>query len=383
MGKQPFTKVVYPFFAPKIARILLLVSPKKSIFVLLKFSFAMCVIRYQFATDETDALVDIDSVSVEDRARHTYRCLGCGQELVAKLGAVKAHHFAHKTAMDACNGESYLHKLGKRFLKQRFDSEGEFPIEIDHPISCSDQEGCPFFRAEECRDVGYRTFDLKKFYDTAAIEAPCGKFIADVLLTDSHHRYPPVLLEVLVAHRCTDEKYASGYRIVEIPIGSDQQLKDCYSHKLSARHGVAFWNFKKPAEKVRMNKGRVQRFHLMPSGRAYVSPLEEPSSCNPVRENSQSVLEVLFDGGYRALYPYNLGYYVAMREGILPKNCYLCKYHAEGFYEPMICRLYKKFSTPHTPPAAFAMECAYYRVDPEEVATEERELSEAAVRIIR
>src|SRR6478609_912503 len=41
-----------------------------------------------------------------------YHCLQCGDELIARKGKIKRHHFAHKNKIE-CNFETYLHKLGK------------------------------------------------------------------------------------------------------------------------------------------------------------------------------------------------------------------------------------------------------------------------------
>jgi competence CoiA-like predicted nuclease len=41
-------------------------------------------------------------------------CLGCDNILIAKVnGKIKQPHFAHKSIQE-CNGETYLHRLGKQ-----------------------------------------------------------------------------------------------------------------------------------------------------------------------------------------------------------------------------------------------------------------------------
>ena len=49
---------------------------------------------------------------------HTYRCLQYHKTLIAKIGNKKVPHFAHKKG-NACNGESYLHKLAKRRIREK------------------------------------------------------------------------------------------------------------------------------------------------------------------------------------------------------------------------------------------------------------------------
>ena len=70
-------------------------------------------IKYSYCLNENNELVHISSVSADNRHSHTFRCLECEQELIAKIGKIKVPHFAHG-AGTACDGESYLHKLAKR-----------------------------------------------------------------------------------------------------------------------------------------------------------------------------------------------------------------------------------------------------------------------------
>ena len=96
----------------------------------------MCTVRYHFAYDEHDSIIDIDNVSSEYRKEHDFHCISCGALMMARLGNEKAHHFAHKGG-ESCGSETYLHKLAKLMLKRKFDNSQSFVIEYTLRIKCS------------------------------------------------------------------------------------------------------------------------------------------------------------------------------------------------------------------------------------------------------
>lgn len=84
-------------------------------------------VKYSYCINENNQLVHIKEITNETRHNHKLLCLECGQEMVANLGTKKAWYFSHK-ANTACNGESYLHKLAKRKIREKFLSSDSFPI---------------------------------------------------------------------------------------------------------------------------------------------------------------------------------------------------------------------------------------------------------------
>lgn len=46
----------------------------------------MCTVRYHFAYDENDSIIDIDNVSSEYRKEHDFHCISCGALMTARLG---------------------------------------------------------------------------------------------------------------------------------------------------------------------------------------------------------------------------------------------------------------------------------------------------------
>ena len=83
------------------------------------------MIQFHNATDTDDKIININDVTRDNRAEH-YFCIGCGKEMSAVLGEKREHHFRHKE--DTCSWESYLHQLGKKLIKQRFETSTEFIV---------------------------------------------------------------------------------------------------------------------------------------------------------------------------------------------------------------------------------------------------------------
>ena len=71
-------------------------------------------IKYQYALDEENHIIDISMINKEHRIHSNYHCLSCGRELIAKLGEIKQKHFAHKFDTEGfpCNNETYLGSAG-------------------------------------------------------------------------------------------------------------------------------------------------------------------------------------------------------------------------------------------------------------------------------
>lgn len=71
------------------------------------------MVKFHNATDSEGNIINIADVKKGHRAKQYY-CVGCGKDMSAVLGEKREHHFRHKEAV--CSWESYLHKLGKKFL---------------------------------------------------------------------------------------------------------------------------------------------------------------------------------------------------------------------------------------------------------------------------
>ena len=347
----------------------------------------MARVKYHYALDEQDRLVCIDEVGEEDRHAHSYHCLNCGAGMTLRMGEVRSWHFAHRGDEDHCGTETYLHKLAKRMIKEKFDREESFEVGYYRDVECSDQGICPFAKPEECHVWRLDTFDLKQFYDTCDEEQSVDGYIADLLLTSSEKPdREPVLIEIQVSHKSTDQKLQSGLRIIEIRIKTEEDIKSLLRSPIvenpEAKFGhvrdvetigfAKFHNFKKKASSPEpLEKRGIQRFYLFRSGKAFVTNMDEFKSCREIhkKDNNKAIFEASIDCFYLDSHsPYEFGYMAAMQNGIQVRTCQFCKYHRSGYEvgfgrDPIFCCLYKKYGTPENPEPQYARQCEYYRED--------------------
>ena len=345
----------------------------------------MARVKYHYALDEQDRLVCIDEVTGEDRHAHSYHCLNCDAGMIPRMGEVRSWHFAHRGDEDHCGTETYLHKLAKRLIKEKFDQEGPFEVGYYRDVKCSDQGICPFVKPEECHAWRLDTFDLKQFYDTCDEEQSVDGYIADLLLTSSEKPdREPVLIEIQVSHKSTDHKLQSGLRIIEIRIKTEEDIKSLLNSPIVEKAedkfsnvrvvetiGVAkFHNFKKEASFPEpLVQRSIQRFYLFPSGKAFVSNMDDFKSCRMIhkKDNSKAIFEASIDSFYLGSpSPYEFGYMTAKQNGIQVRTCQFCKYHRSRYevgLRPIFYCLHKKYGTPENPEPQFAHQCEYYRED--------------------
>lgn len=185
----------------------------------------MADVKYKYAYDENNVPVSIDSLTKETSKQHTYHCIGCGNTLLPRAIGSKSKraHFYHKEQVE-CSGETYVHKLAKKLIKQKFDKSEQFLVSYYVNKSCS-EINCRL-RNTNCRkENAPNEIDLKRFYDTCQEEAQVNGFVADLLLSSSKHPdLDPVLIEIKVTHGCEEEKVNSGLKIIEISVKEEADL---------------------------------------------------------------------------------------------------------------------------------------------------------------
>ena len=183
------------------------------------------MVTFHNAKDDKGNIIHIDEVTNDNRAEHYY-CVGCGGEMSAVLGEKRDHHFRHKEAH--CSWESYLHKLGKSRLKERFDTQKEFLIKYYVDYKCDKSEECKLqtiFGNNRCNRRELVSFDLKKIFDTCEEEVTYKGYRADLMLSNSEHpEVEPLFLEISVTHDCEPDKLSSGIRIVELKITDEKDV---------------------------------------------------------------------------------------------------------------------------------------------------------------
>lgn len=345
----------------------------------------MAGVKYGHALDEQGRLLSIKQAYLEREAGHSYYCIGCGAGMRTRLGVVRDWHFAHRAEEEHCNSETYLHKLAKRLIREKFEKDEPFEVGYYRDVICSDKESCPFSKADECLVNKLETFDLKEFYDTCEEERSVGGFVADLLLTNSSKPdRAPVLIEIQVSHKSTPQKCDSGLRIIEIRVKSEDDITALLSAPIvenpNAQFGrvkdietigfAKFHNFKKKSSTSEPLAARsIPRFYLFKSGKAFVTNMDEIKSCRDVwtKDNEKAIFEASIDSFYLGdPSPYEFGYLAARQNGIDVKTCQFCRYHRSGYeagfgLDPIFCCLYKKYGTPENPEPQYAKNCSFYR----------------------
>lgn len=182
----------------------------------------MKTLLYEYAKNECDVFTHIDDANKE----HCYRCIECGEPLIIKDGSKKRKHFAHKSNSN-CDGESYVHKIWKKRIKDKFYSNSPFCIQYIVGTPCKDVTTCMIKKKVsdlKCNTYYVKEVDLKQEYDTCEEEIEYKGFVGDIVLTDSKNPdKEPLFIEIDYTHSCDEDKIASGIRIIEIKVEDDRK----------------------------------------------------------------------------------------------------------------------------------------------------------------
>lgn len=348
----------------------------------------MAVVKYKYAfiDEDKDILISIDDITKENRKQYKYRCISCGRELLPRAisSKYKKAHFYHKEELE-CSGETYLHKLAKLRIKQKFDnSSSPFIIQLNGTISCSNKKSCPLYDAKICQSKCQQLapIDLHCYYDTCEEEKEHHGFIADLLLYHSQNRRSPVLIEINVNHKCEQKKIDSGLRIIELDVKNEEDIeffvshpmiqKTIYKYKDDDEPSITFYNFKPKAEERLLYNRYFERVIYFKSGSVYKPNLDDAIlngvsfSCANLHQkaNPQSVAEINIECDYFE-FPSSLqcGLVYLRHKGYDIKNCLLCKYYNNDILRKG-CNLCYKYGTPAQPKQYRAQSCQYYREDP-------------------
>lgn len=331
----------------------------------------MAEIKYQYAYDENGQIVSIKDYTKEESRLHSYRCLGCGKELLPRAIGSKSRkaHFYHKTLID-CSGETYLHKLGKLLIKSKFDGSDSFLVSYQVSEKCSKLD-CALknFRCEI--DKKERIIDLKKIYDTCTEEVVIEDFVADLLLTNSQKpNIPPVLIEICVTHSCEDRKRSSGLKIIELTIKNEQDVVDFITEKILEEPLFQF-DKKKKVEFISFNRNLKLPMEVAVSRYIFRAGLPENGYVTSVKckdalykSLKDSIVELNIVGD---LYSDKVGIDVPLSWMSKNKNlrrCLICKFYYATIYENApICRLSRKYGKPKYPEMIEAEQCRYFKIN--------------------
>lgn len=345
---------------------------------ILKVFYSMSEIKFQYALDENGKLVNINSLTSESRRLHTYRCIGCGNILLPRaISSLKRRpHFYHKEQIE-CSGETYLHKLGKRIIKERFVCSEHFYISYPVTVVCSNS--CCTFRRERCKEDNKRhKVDLKEFYDTCQEEVAINGFVADLLLTSSNNpNCPPILIEICVSHACEEEKRNSGLKIIEIKIRDEFDLDNIFLDGVLREivpsldvkfSNVEFISFKREIQKKITVP--ITRYIYIPQciAEGYLTQIDCSDVDFRIRKNSSFELNVV-SNSYCSPELENVLHWLYKYKGFC--RCNICKFYYATSEEFPICRLSKKYGKPKYPNTNFAEQCGSFGVVDREFLNED------------
>lgn len=325
-------------------------------------------IKYQYAYDESNTLVSIKDYTKESSKLHTFKCIVCGGELRPRAIDSKHRraHFYHKEIV-SCNGETYLHKLGKLYIKQHFDNSDKFCISYEVSKTCK-EHNCNLRNYNCHKEHEINQVDLKEFYDTCTIEAPIKGFVADLLLTNSKNpNIPPTLIEICVTHPCEDEKKESELKIIEISIKTEKDIENLFSdgflsENLNKRIGnkIEFISFKRNIEEKIVSS--ISRFIYYPA--LSPTPFKNNIQCSIANRKifKESIVELNVVNNKHYLEDDYFIVYNWLANRIKLKRCNMCKfYYATMYDEYAFCRLSTKYGKPKFPEMEYAEKCNSYR----------------------
>lgn len=194
-------------------------------------------IQYGFALqDESELIVDIDSLTRDSSAGHKYFCPQCHSEMYPTFGPKQEHHFRHNGTQ--CQHGSYLHAVAEHLFQTEYlkclEAEEPFILELHSRVSCD--RNCTEKKNRICTSFHNTiTVDLTKIYRTVKLET-------NVDVEDGRFRRPDILLtsdsgeqlwiEIWVKHETSEEKRNDGH-IIELKITSEKDLDQIKNHKLT------------------------------------------------------------------------------------------------------------------------------------------------------
>lgn len=323
--------------------------------------------QYRYALDCEARLLAIEELTPGDRhSRAPFECVGCGRELLAKLGPILTHHFAHR-APEVCHGETYRHKLAKRVFFETYArclaERLPYRLSLVRPRTCNRFENvlgstCRIPRVEEI-------LDLTRHFDRVEVEREWGGFRADVLLHSSTTN-EVLFVEFAVTHLSSAVKRASGFRILEVRIDSEEDVAELGRAAIDgASERVRQFNFvdPRPSDWCRgACQARLDVFLVHPDGRCELSEAAAGAVISGSLSSRVLQTEVVRQA------PRDYGEEVelfkqkvraAAFDRVPVRDCYVCRYHGINTafgVGPIYCKRLRKPCD-----SSEAVTCRFYR----------------------
>lgn len=158
--------------------------------------------------------------------RKDYICIACGHKMIVAMGDKNEWHFRHKEPHPECDHESYLHRMAKDIIKERFDNSDTFNVSYYMRDVCTNYKKCHKHTCS-CERRYPKTINLKEEYDTCTPEDKVGDFPfrADLRLSSSKNPdKESIFIEIAYTHDCEPEKINSGIPIIELKVKVDTDM---------------------------------------------------------------------------------------------------------------------------------------------------------------
>ncbi|PHE64382.1 hypothetical protein COF68_05970 [Bacillus toyonensis] len=209
------------------------------------------IVQLNFALDSKNSRV----YHIEERlpSNVKYVCPYCKEEVHARKGSKRQHHFAHtKGSSCSVSRETLLHFESKNFLANRINKlnerhvteerKQELDVEITSDISIFNEKYQSIFNAMGVKSYRFSLLELIGLYEVtyAETEKGMGNYIVDVLGDSKEFRGSPLVFEVFVTHKNEEGKtdYFNNFRVpylelkpIEKGTGFEFELVNCRIHK--------------------------------------------------------------------------------------------------------------------------------------------------------
>ena len=285
--------------------------------------------KFRFAhLDNDKEIIHINDVNSDVRNNHKFWCIGCGGELKAALGSKRIHYFSHKVNESHCSRETYLHKLGKQKVISAFNTQEQFPIVLRSLNKCERYQKCNLKKhVRECTEIGDVHINLKEHYGRCEEEYRYKGFVADVALIAKEEHRSPIFIEIVVTHKCSEEKRKSGIHIIEWTISDENDVEHILF--MQKRPNIEFINFNDNKPRYLPPPILLDKVYVKDIGGRLIASMEkETIKCyeQNKRTNESSVLEIVSnDVEHGAQYFFNCAIGIAIRKlGNRFKWCDVC-----------------------------------------------------------
>ncbi|MCR5695628.1 MAG: competence protein CoiA [Marinilabiliaceae bacterium] len=274
--------------------------------------------KFRFAhLDNDKEIIHINEVNSDVRNNHKFWCIGCGGELKAALGNKRIHYFSHKVNESHCSRETYLHKLGKQKVVSAFNTQEQFPIVLRSRNKCERYPECNLKKyVKGCTETGDVLIDLKEHYGRCEEEFGYKGFVADVALIAKEEHRSPIFIEIVVTHKCSEEKRQSGIHIIEWTINDESDVERILF--MQTRPNIEFINFNGNKPRYLPTPVLLDKFYVKDIGGQLIASMEkETIKCyeQDKRTDESSVLEIVSnDVEHDARYFSNIAIGIAIRK---------------------------------------------------------------------